>query len=86
MSIPCLIIAGVCAGSLKSGSREVIACGLGTDCCMLAKNADHDTDDESTMSDERHDLTCSNHWFVLSLSVFETGGLVFFLKFESSVL
>ena len=51
MSILCLIIAGVCAGSLKSGSREVIACGLGTDCCMLAKNADHDIDaNESLVS------------------------------------
>ncbi len=78
ISIACLIIAGVCSGSLKSGRRDVIDGGLGTESCMLAKNADHDTDDESTMSDERHDLTCSNHWFVLSLSIFTTGGLVIF--------
>ena len=62
ISIACLIIVGVCSGSLKSGRRDVIDGGLGTEFCMLAKNADHDTDDESTMSDERHDLTCSNHW------------------------
>ena len=41
MSIPCLTMAGVCAASLKGGSRDVIAGSLGIDCCRFAKKADH---------------------------------------------